>query len=93
MKLRHDVEGGNGKAKRGWKGLAWLGLDGRICTGLLESDTRNPHALVLKKRFTDADHLPTYLPRITIASGRYNDRDIVMMCRSKAIWASSAEPC
>jgi hypothetical protein len=21
MKLRHDLEGGNGKAKRGWKGL------------------------------------------------------------------------
>ena len=27
MKLRHDLEGGNGKAKRGWKGL---GLVGRI---------------------------------------------------------------
>jgi hypothetical protein len=24
MKLRHDLEGGNGKAKRGWKGLAIL---------------------------------------------------------------------
>ena len=27
MKLRHDLEGGNGKAKRGWRGL---GLVGRI---------------------------------------------------------------
>ncbi len=27
MKLRHDLEGGNGKARRGWKGL---GLVGRI---------------------------------------------------------------
>jgi hypothetical protein len=27
MKLRHDLEGGNGKARRGWKGL---GLFGRI---------------------------------------------------------------
>jgi len=30
MKLRHDLEGRNGKAKRGWKGL---GLLGRIYTG------------------------------------------------------------
>jgi len=30
MKLRHDLEGRNGKAKRGWKGL---GLVGRIYTG------------------------------------------------------------
>ena len=30
MKLRHDLDGGNGKAKRGWKGLA---LVGRIDAG------------------------------------------------------------
>ncbi len=34
MKLRHDLEGGNGMAKRGWKGLA---LGGRIDAGTGEN--------------------------------------------------------
>ena len=36
MKLRHDLEGETGKAKRGWKGL---GLLGRIATGTGENES------------------------------------------------------
>jgi len=36
MKLRHDLEGGNGKAKRGWRGL---GLAERADWGHLKNES------------------------------------------------------